>query len=702
MNLLRHRKKHQLAQVRQHLLIHKMSGVGFIRVKLVTVVKGANIENANRNDAVDTYMAVNVKEAVPGNKLIQKKKTLYPYWNSCFDAHLYDGRVIEMVLMGRPSQFLANVSVKAKHLADKCHTSGGEAMLWLPLEPQGQLQIQVRHFPEKDETNTTNTDRPSGMPGQDRSFDVGIGPRRGAIKQQKVHEVNGHEFIAKFFRQPTYCSFCSEFLWGLKKQGYKCKVCNCAVHKKCHDKILGRCPRSAVNSRETKMLTERFKIDVPHQFKDNNYMTPTFCDHCGSLLYGLLRQGLKCQSCGINVHKKCKKYVSNLCGINQKLLAEALHNVRKSGAPKKPSSGKGKQESTPSKANTGDDSDSDDYIHWDEMSSPTAKKYKLGDFNILKVLGKGSFGKVMLAELKENHTYYAMKALKKDVVLEDDDVECTMIERRVLALGAQHPFLTHLFCSFQSESHLFFVMEYLNGGDLMFHIQKARRFSIQLAMFYGAEIVCGLQFLHSRNIVYRDLKLDNVMLDKTGHIKIADFGMCKEGIDERNRTNTFCGTPDYIAPEILHGQKYGISVDWWSFGVLQYEMLMGQSPFHGDDEDDLFQSILHDELFYPRWLPTDAVRCLSGLLERNPQVRLGMPNCPQGEIRNHPFFKPIDWEKLERREVEPPFKPRVKSECDSTNFDKEFTSDEAKLTPPDKELFRTIDQKIFQNFSFTA
>ncbi|XP_029645740.1 protein kinase C delta type isoform X1 [Octopus sinensis] len=700
MNLLCRRKKQHITQssgVHQRFLIQKMTSVGFIRVKLVQVVKGSGLADANKNDVLDTYIAVNVKEALSGNKLIQKKKTLYPYWNACFDAHLYDGRVIEMVLMERPSHFLANVSVKAKHLADKCHTNGGEATFWLKLEPQGQLQLQVRHFPEKDGVTVNQS---SLTRGQDGPCAGGIARRRGAIKQQKVHEVNGHEFIAKFFRQPTYCSFCSEFLWGLKKQGYKCKVCNCAVHKKCHDKILGRCPRSAVNSRETKMLTERFKIDVPHQFKDNNYMTPTFCDHCGTLLYGIIRQGLKCQSCGINVHKKCKQYVSNLCGINQKMLAEALHNVRKSGAPKKTSLVKGKPEGSSPKT-AGEDSDSDEYMRWDEMMS-SGKKYKLEEFNLIQVLGKGSFGKVMLAELKECHTYYAIKALKKDVVLEDDDVECTMIERRVLALGAQHPFLTHLFCSFQSESHLFFVMEYLNGGDLMFHIQKAGRFSIQLAMFYGAEIVCGLQFLHSRSIVYRDLKLDNVMLDKTGHIKIADFGMCKEGIDDRNKTNTFCGTPDYIAPEILHGQKYGISVDWWSFGVLLYEMLMGQSPFHGDDEDDLFQSILYDDLFYPRWLPPDSFRCLSGLLERNPITRLGMPGCPQGEIRNHPFFKPIDWEKLERREIEPPFKPRVKSDSDSTNFDKEFTSDVAKLTPPDKELCKTIDQKMFQNFSFTA
>ncbi|EFB15733.1 hypothetical protein PANDA_021823 [Ailuropoda melanoleuca] len=255
--------------------------------------------------------------------------------------------------------------------------------------------------------------------------------------------------------------------------------------------------------------------------------------------------------------------------------------------------------------------------------------------------------------------------------------------------------------------NLFFVMEYLNGGDLMYHIQSCHKFDLSRATFYAAEIILGLQFLHSKGIVYRDLKLDNILLDKDGHIKIADFGMCKENMLGDAKTNTFCGTPDYIAPEILLGQKYNHSVDWWSFGVLLYEMLIGQSPFHGQDEEELFHSIRMDNPFYPRWLEKEAKDLLvkgkadlkpaqyplkdsisrakskkakAQILEysegsfegecchrgdlrqqliplfvREPEKRLGV----RGDIRQHPLFREINWEELERKEIDPPFRPKV-------------------------------------------
>ncbi|VDK46183.1 unnamed protein product [Cylicostephanus goldi] len=288
------------------------------------------------------------------------------------------------------------------------------------------------------------------------------------------------------------------------------------------------------------------------------------------------------------------------------------------------------------------------------------KKFGLQHFNLLKVLGKGSFGKVMLVELKGKNEYYAMKCLKKDVILEDDDTECTYIERRVLILASQCPFLCQLFCSFQTNEYLFFVMEYLNGGDLMHHIQQVKKFDENRTRFYACEIIVALQFLHANNIIYRDLKLDNILLDSEGHVKLADFGMAKTEMNRENgMASTFCGTPDYISPEVRLAQNF--PVDFWSFGVLMYEMLVGQSPFHGEGEDELFDSILSDRPYFPKTISKEAAKCLSALFDRNPNTRLGMPECPDGPIRQHSFFRGVDWKRFETRQVPPPFKPNIVS-----------------------------------------
>jgi len=332
---------------------------------------------------------------------------------------------------------------------------------------------------------------------------------------------------------------------------------------------------------------------------------------------------------------------------------------------------------------------------------PSFKKYGAKDFKFLRVLGKGSFGKVLLTELRGSQNYYAVKALKKDAVLEDDDIECTMIERKVLALGVKHPFLCHLFCTFQTDSHLFFVMEYLNGGDLMFHIQQQGRFDTERARFYSAEIVCALKFLHQKGIVYRDLKLDNLLLDYEGHIRIVDFGMCKLQVYLDKTADTFCGTPDYMAPEIIKGMKYTHSVDWWSFGVLLYEMLIGQSPFNGCDEDELFWSICNEQAYFPRFLSKEAKQLLLLLLEKNPANRLGVSESTHGDIRRQPFFRSIDFPRLEAKQIAPPYKPKLKNPMDVSYFDTAFTEEPVKLTPMEMGLMEGLNQDQFKGFSYT-
>ncbi|XP_071776642.1 protein kinase C theta type isoform X2 [Centroberyx gerrardi] len=689
---------------------------------------------AYHEEVLSPYCAVYMKEAVDtekGQVYKQKKPTMYPPWSTTFDAHVHRGRVMHVMVKDRTAELKSEATVALDTLASRCKKENGKLEIWLELKPQGRLLMEARYYLEK--SGQSEGDMESE---REREGLFALHQRRGAIKQAKVHVVKCHEFSATFFPQPTFCSVCKEFVWGLNKQGYQCRQCNAAIHKKCIDKVIAKCTGSAVNSKETMIHKERFKIDMPHRFKVYNYKSPTFCEHCGTLLWGLAKQGLKCEECGMNVHHKCQKKVANLCGVNQKLMAEALAiietkqqarstrdsdiigregpvGVGQAGVVRAPS---GLVMGLPATATPARKELQG--ISWDgpaDVGGPFTEeekeeeeplyavprkehqhKFTIDSFALHKMLGKGSFGKVFLAELKGTGQFFAVKALKKDVVLMDDDVECTMVERRVLSLAWEHPFLTHLYCTFQTKENLFFVMEYLNGGDLMFHIQSCHKFDLHRSTFYAAEIVCGLQFLHSKGIVYRDLKLDNVLLDSEGHIKIADFGMCKENMQEDSRTSTFCGTPDYIAPEILLGQKYNSSVDWWSFGVLLYEMLIGQSPFHGRDEEELFQSIRTDDPCYPRWLPKDARDMLVKLFVREPEQRLGV----KGNIRHHNFFHGTDWNALEQRQVEPPFRPTVKSASDCSNFDKEFINEKPRLSCADRTLINSVDQTMFRNFSF--
>ncbi|EYC16396.1 hypothetical protein Y032_0033g2631 [Ancylostoma ceylanicum] len=242
-------------------------------------------------------------------------------------------------------------------------------------------------------------------------------------------------------------------------------------------------------------------------------------------------------------------------------------------------------------------------------------------FRMVSVLGRGHFGKVILAQYKPNSTYYALKILKKGDILGRDEVESLMVEKRIfeIATVSRHPFLVNSFGCFQSAEHVFFVMEYSMGGDLMRHIHDDI-FSEERSCFNAACVLLGLEFLHKNNIIYRDLKLDNLLLDKDGFVKLADFGLCKEGMGPADKTSTFCGTPEFLAPEVLTESSYTRAIDWWGLGVLIFEMLVGEPPFSGDDEEEIFDSIVNDEVRYPRFLSIESISIMRRVCCSPPSV----------------------------------------------------------------------------------
>uniref|UniRef100_A0A8C9U964 Protein kinase C iota type n=1 Tax=Scleropages formosus TaxID=113540 RepID=A0A8C9U964_SCLFO len=447
--------------------------------------------------------------------------------------------------------------------------------------------------------------------------------RRGARRWRKLYYANGHAFQAKRFNRRAHCAICTDRIWGLGRQGYKCISCKLLVHKKCHKLVTVECGRHVIQWGRGKL--------------EPNPAT----------------QGAR-------------------------LEGEGTHPGRDAMSSRE--------------------------------SGKAASSLGLGDFDLLRVIGRGSYAKVLLVRLRRTERIYAMKVVKKELVNDDEDIDWVQTEKHVFEQASNHPFLVGLHSCFQTESRLFFVIEYVNGGDLMFHMQRQRKLPEEHARFYSAEISLALNYLHEHGIIYRDLKLDNVLLDSEGHIKLTDYGMCKEGLRPGDTTSTFCGTPNYIAPEILRGEDYGFSVDWWALGVLMFEMMAGRSPFDivgssdnpdQNTEDYLFQVILEKQIRIPRSLSVKAASVLKGFLSKDPKERLGChPQTGFADIMGHPFFRNVDWELMEQKQVVPPFKPNISGEFGLDNFDAQFTNEPIQLTPDDDDVVKKIDQSEFEGFEY--
>uniref|UniRef100_A0A914DK56 Ribosomal protein S6 kinase n=1 Tax=Acrobeloides nanus TaxID=290746 RepID=A0A914DK56_9BILA len=339
----------------------------------------------------------------------------------------------------------------------------------------------------------------------------------------------------------------------------------------------------------------------------------------------------------------------------------------------------------------------------DSTVNPPNVKIGPEDFELLRVLGKGGYGKVFQVRKtsgQDKGKIFAMKVLKKATIIRNQkDTAHTKAERNILE-AVKSTFICDLRYAFQTGGKLYLILEYLSGGELFMHLEREGIFMEDTAAFYLAEITVALEHLHQQGIIYRDLKPENILLDSRGHVKLTDFGLCKEAIEGDEKTHTFCGTIEYMAPEILMRTGHGKAVDWWSLGALTFDMLTGGPPFTADNRKKTIDKILKGRLSLPPYLSPEARDLIKRLLKRHVETRLGAGPDDANEIKSHPFFRHLSWEKVYRRELDPPFKPNITSEEDASLFDTKFT----KMTPVDSPCESAIPMSVnpFEGFTYVA
>jgi len=341
-------------------------------------------------------------------------------------------------------------------------------------------------------------------------------------------------------------------------------------------------------------------------------------------------------------------------------------------------------------------------------------KVNIEDFEVRKFLGTGGFGKVFqVAKLSGEHSgkIFAMKVLKKAVIIRNKVSKCMETEinshakqERDILKAVKHPFIVDLVYAFQNRGKVYLVLEYLAGGELFFQLQKERMLLEDSAIFYLSQILLALEHLHQQGILYRDLKPENIMLNREGHVRLTDFGMCHilDVENSEDPTFTFCGTVEYMAPEILNRSgRHGKEADWWSFGILMHDMLTGRPPFTGTNRKQISDMVLRGKLKLKAYLTPNAKDILQKLLKKQPHQRLGTGPLDGEAIRNHRFFESVNWDEVLAQKVEPPFKPNLMSEDDTSMFDQEFTDRPAFSSPSGPSPSSSVEE-IFKGFSYVA
>ena len=517
--------------------------------------------------------------------------------------------------------------------------------------------------------------------------------KRQAIRR-KYHNKEGHKFVAVYLKSPTFCSHCKEFIYGIVgKQAYECFECKKVIHKSCLDNVIEWCVE---RPKPFQRSGGSIIVEIPHHFKDVTLKNPHHCKHCGGFIWGVFKQGKKCKMCRVVVHHDCAAKMPKSCGVDVRAVADAISkiDVNKKITVQSVIVRPEPDDiaiTTKSEVLLGEDDQGKD----SSGSSPRRgsqsaaiddipKVVTFKDFKVKQLIGEGAFGQVHIVQFLNKPKYLALKSMAK-YPLEDDEILAIKYEREALIF--EHDSLCPFFASFDTPTHVFFALEFMSGGDLLYYLNKRKRIQESRAVEIIAQVINGISFLHQHYMIYRDLKLDNVLLDDAGNAKLADFGLCKYITKEPGIT--FCGTPEYMAPEIVKEEEYGTGVDWWATGILLFFLVCGISPYTAESEDELFEeidAITPEDFYFPTWVSETCKNFCLQLLDSDVKRRLG-GNCKfkqdfehlmeyEDAITKNKIFQSTNWKNLKRPSTntrESGLKPGREDDFSKLEFDSCFT-----------------------------
>jgi serum/glucocorticoid-regulated kinase 2 len=469
-----------------------------------------------------------------------------------------------------------------------------------------------------------------------------------------------------------FCDFVVKINRKKKEQQRVMLITSKAVYNlmpKDHGKCKRRIALLAMIAITASATSDEFVVHVPDEY-DYHFKCQRKLEICKILgqLYAAACQAMG--GPGTNGNTKLNTTVINQTHLHERALTKAMARMQtREDILRRKQEFMAVEDTAPQDVNFGAEESKEQMT---SMMGEGAERVRLDDFELLKVLGRGSFGKVMQVRKKTTGVVYAMKILKKAALAARNQVDHTKAERKILQ-ALQHPFLMTLRYAFQSKEKLYFVLDYYQGGELFFHLKNQRRFPEEVGRLYTGEIGLALGHLHSLGVIYRDLKPENVILDSDGHVCLTDFGLSKE-MEPDNKAHTFCGTPEYLAPEIVAGTGHDKAVDWWALGILLYELTVGIPPFYSQQVSEMYQKIQTGVLRFPPDLSEQCKALIVALLNRDPKKRLCSRDDVE-ELKAHPFFATINWRDLYDKKIVPPFKPKVKGKDDTNNFDSAFTSE---------------------------